>query len=142
MEYRRLGQTVWVRIDRGEEIVEQLLALAERERIALASVQAIGATDSFTVGTYAVATQEYHANTFEGCYEILSLLGSLTVKDGKPYCHLHLTAADETGRTVGGHLNRARVSATCELILTLADGKIGRRYDPVTGLNLFDFENQ
>ena len=39
----------------------------------------------------------------------------------------------------GGHLNRAEVSATCEMVIRLIDGRIDRQYDDVTGLNLFKF---
>jgi len=39
----------------------------------------------------------------------------------------------------GGHLNRAVVSATCEMVVDVLDGTVDRQYDPVTGLNLFKF---
>ena len=42
-------------------------------------------------------------------------------------------------RGAGGHLNRAVVSATCEMVVDVLDGTVDRRYDPVTGLNLFKF---
>ena len=38
MDYRRMQDTVFARIDRGEEIQEQLRVIAEREGIRLASV--------------------------------------------------------------------------------------------------------
>ena len=43
MEYRRFGDTLIVRMDRNEEITEQIRIVAEREQIKLASVQALGA---------------------------------------------------------------------------------------------------
>lgn len=43
------------------------------------------------------------------------------------------------GNVVGGHLTRANVSATCEMIITIIDGKVDREKDEVTGLNLFKF---
>lgn len=52
MEYRRFDKTIIVRLDKGEEILEQVKELALKERIKLASVQALGAVDRFTVGVF------------------------------------------------------------------------------------------
>ena len=43
MEYRRFDNTIVARIDRGEEVLEQVAAIAQAEQIKLASVQALGA---------------------------------------------------------------------------------------------------
>lgn len=45
----------------------------------------------------------------------------------------------DKGEVFGGHLNRAVVSATCEMVVEVLDGTVDRQYDPVTGLNLFKF---
>lgn len=139
MEYRRFQDTLVVRMDKGEEIVEQLTKLAETEHIALAEVSALGAVSDITVGVFYPEEQEYHANQFHGKYEIVSLTGTITEMDGKPYLHLHMSAGDQEGRVVGGHLNRAVISATCELVIRLLDGRVGRKFSPEIGLNLFDF---
>ena len=59
--------------------------------------------------------------------------------DGAFYCHLHMGAGDEQGRVVGGHLNRAVVSATCEMIITEIPGTVDRAFSDTVGLNLFRF---
>ena len=64
MEYKRLGSKIIVRIDKDEEILEKVKELALKENIRLAVVQALGATNSFTVGVYNVAEKKYYANTF------------------------------------------------------------------------------
>lgn len=139
MEYRRFQNTFVVRIDKGEEIVSSLLTLAAQERIGLAGVQALGAIHDFTVGVLDTASKQFRPNTFTGDHEIVSLTGTLTTKDGAPYCHLHLAAGNSKGQVFGGHLVRAVVSATCELLLTCLDGTVERRFDEATGLNLFHF---
>lgn len=48
MEYQRFGNTIVARIDRGEEVLEQVKAIAQAEQIKLASVQALGAVGEFT----------------------------------------------------------------------------------------------
>ena len=139
MDYRRFQDTIIVRIDRGEEITEQLRAVAEREAIRLASVEALGAVGEFTVGVYNTAEKKYYSNHFAGAYEIVSLTGTITLMDGKIYHHLHMSAGDEKGAVFGGHLNSAVVSATCEMVIRVVDGVVERKADPETGLNLFRF---
>lgn len=139
MEYRVFGKTVVARIDRGEEILDKLHELAEKKHIKLASVQALGATNDFTVGVFNTETRQYAANRFTGSFEIVSLVGTVNTMDRQFYAHLHMSAGNEKGEVFGGHLNRAVVSATCEMVLHLIDGTVDRRFDADTGLNLFRF---
>ena len=139
MEYRRFGNTVVARIDKGEEILEQVKEISLKEQIKLASVQALGAINQFTVGVFKTDEKQYLANEFEGSYEIVSLTGTVNTMNGEFYCHLHLSAGNEKGEVFGGHLNRAVVSATCEMVITIIDGTVDRSYSDEIGLNLFKF---
>ena len=139
MEYRRFGNTIVTRIDRGEEILTALQEIAEAEGIRLASISALGATNDFTVGVYNVDEKQYHANDFKGNFEIVSLTGTVSTMDGRFYAHLHMSAGDEKGQVFGGHLNRAVVSAVCEMVITVIDGTVDRSFSPEIGLNLFRF---
>ena len=139
MEYRRFGSKIFLRIDRGEEILQQLKAAALAERIQLAHISALGAVDDFSVGVFRPKEGKYEANEFSGDHEIVSLTGTITTMDGAFYAHLHMSAGDGTGKVVGGHLTRAIVSATCEMVIDVVDGRVERRFDQETGLNLFRF---
>ena len=139
MEYRRFENTIIARLDKGEEIIEQVKKIALRENISLASVQALGAVDQFTVGVFKTEEKEYLANEFQGSFEIVSLTGTINTMQGEFYCHLHMSAGNEKGEVFGGHLNRAVISATCEMVITVIDGKVDRYHDEEIGLNLFRF---
>ena len=139
MEYKRFGNNIVVRMDRGEDIVEQVKVLAEREQIRLASVQALGAVNDFTVGVFNTETKVYGSNRFQGPYEIVSLTGTIDTMDGKFYTHLHMSAGNAQGQVFGGHLNRAVISATCEMVVTVIPGSVDRAFSPEVGLNLFKF---
>lgn len=140
MEYRKFGNTIFARIDRGEEILEMLKEISVKENIKLAHVSALGATNDFTVGVFNVDEKKYHANSFSGNFEIVSLTGTVTTMNGEFYAHLHMSAGNDKGEVFGGHLNRARISATCEMVITVADGTVERKFDEDVGLNLFDFQ--
>ena len=139
MDYRRFGNHIIARFDRGEEILECLKQVALKENIKLASVSALGAVYAFTVGVYKVGEKKYYSNHFEGAFEIVSLTGTISTMDGAYYAHLHMSAGNDKGEVFGGHLNCAVISATCEMVIDVIDGVVERRADPEVGLNLFEF---
>ena len=140
MDYRRFQDTLIVRMDRGEEILEQLQIVSERENVRLAEVSALGALNDFTVGVYNTAEKKYYSNRFEGAYEIVSLTGTVSTMDGAYYAHIHMSAGNDRGEVFGGHLNRAVISATCEMVVRVIDGQIDRAYNEDVGLNLLKFD--
>lgn len=141
MQYEKFGDKIVVRIDRGEEIIDKIKEVATKENVRLAEITAIGAVREFTVGAFDFNEKKYAAHSFTGCYEIVSLLGSVNTLGGEFYCHLHMCAAGADGVAVGGHLNRAIVGATCELFMTVLNGEIDRKFDESVGLNLFEFKS-
>lgn len=139
MDYRRFNNTIVARIDKGEEILEKVKEIALKEDIKLANLNALGATNDFTVGVLNVENKQYVSNNFHGNYEIVSLTGTINTKDGEFYTHLHMSAGNDKGEVFGGHLNRAVVSVTCEMVINIIDGTVDRYFDEEIGLNLFKF---
>ena len=81
----------------------------------------------------------YDSRRFQGAYEIVSLTGTVDRMAEEFYAHLHLSAAGADNQVVGGHLNRAVISATGELVLTRIAGELDREKSPEVGLNLWAF---
>lgn len=140
MEYRRFEDSIVLRLDPDDEICRCLLQLAEKENILLAEISGLGAVNEFTTGVFHTKRKEYMANHFEGVYEITSLVGTLSRQEGKPYLHVHMSAGDENGKVVGGHLNSAIVSATAEIIVRILNGTAERKFSEEIGLNLIAFD--
>ena len=139
MEYKRFNNTIIARIDKGEEILDKIKELSLKENIKLASVSALGATNEFTVGVYKIDEKKYYSNEFKGNFEIVSLTGTINTMDGEFYTHIHMSAGNDKGEVFGGHLNKALVSATCEMVINVIDGQVDRYHDEEIGLNLFKF---
>lgn len=139
MEYKKIGTTIIARFDRGERVAEKLEELAKAENIKLAKISAIGAASEMTIGSYVVGEKKYYKNEYSGDFEILSLMGNITTKDGDFYPHMHITAGDEEGNVIGGHFNDALISVTCEMFIDVLDGSIDRQLDAETGINIFKF---
>ena len=139
MEYKKFNNTIVARIDKGEEILEKIKEIALKENITLANINALGATNDFTVGVFKTDEKKYYSNTFKGNFEIVSLTGTINTMNDEFYSHIHMSAGNDKGEVFGGHLNKAIVSATCEMIINIIDGKVDRKFEENIGLNLFEF---
>lgn len=139
MEYRCFGETYIVRLDPDEEILTKLAVLAEKEQIRLAEVSGLGALKELRVCVFDTAEKVFYDSSYTEALELLSLSGTITEKEGKPYLHIHAAAGDGTGRAVGGHLKEAIVSATAEIVVHVINGSVGRSFHDKIGLNLLDF---
>ena len=136
MKYQRFEQTIIVRMDKGEDIVEQVKNVALKEKIKLASISALGAINEFTVGVFKTKEKKYYANEFKGDFEIVSLTGTINTMNDEYYSHMHLSAGNDQEQVFGGHLNKAIVSATCEMVIQIINGEVDRYFDEEVGLNL------
>lgn len=142
MEYRRSGEMIILRLDKGEEVVSSLIELAQREKIRTANISGIGALSETIMGCFNGERKEFVGKEYRGDLELLSLLGNITVKDGEPYIHLHIAIADETGMTFGGHLKSAIIGMTGEFFVQICDLSVDRRFDDSLGINVFKYNNR
>lgn len=139
MEYRKFDDTYVVRLNKGEEVIESLKDLCKNENIELAEITGLGASNLVEIGVFNVNTKEYNTKIFEGMFEITSLIGNATRKDGEVYLHIHINFGDEEGLIKGGHLVRSIISATSEIVVRRINGKVGRKLSNEIGLNLLEF---
>ena len=140
MDWREFGDTLIVSLNTGEEIVQSLETLAEREGIALAEINGLGAVNDFSVGVFDTERRNFSPRRFQGDYEITSLHGTITTCDGAPHLHLHMSAADGIGRVVGGHLDRATISVVGEIVVRRLPGRVNRRKHAHWGVYEMAFE--
>ena len=139
MDYRRFGNSYMVRLDPEEEILTQLMLLAEKEQIVLAEVTGLGALKELEISVFDTKIKEYYNNTYAEAMELLSLTGTITQMHNKPYLHIHATAGDGSGKAVGGHLKKAVISVTGEIVIRLIEGRVERKYNEAIGINLLNF---
>ena len=138
MNYKKLGSTYFVRIDKGEEILSELKKVCLLNKIKLGKISGIGAVNRATIGFFEPAIKKYHPTEVSGDHEITTLTGNITTMNNEVYLHVHINLADSQNRTFGGHLNEAFVSATCEVIIEEFKGEVSRFFDETGGLNLLD----
>ena len=136
MDYKKFDKKVFVRIDKGEEIVETLKQLCKDLDIKAGTITGIGATDKVTIGLFDVKTKKYHSKEFVNDHEIAPLYGNISTMNGEVYLHLHITLGNSEHMSFAGHLTSAVVSATFEGVIDIIHGEINREFDENVKLNL------
>ena len=96
----------------------------------------IGALENPEIGYYSQEDKLYHRKQFIGEYELTSLIGNITIKNGKPFSHTHITFSDRNFHVFGGHLFDAKITAAGEFIMQLGNNEITREMNKDIGLQL------
>ena len=156
MEYRKIGDNYYIRMDRGDEIVSNLLEICEKESIPSAVFSGIGGCQSAELQVFIPETGSFETERLEGMLELVSLNGNVVRDDdGKLFHHTHAlfsfkkdgqhglraTLLPSGGRMAGGHLKATTVLYTAEIELRpTVGGAIGRKIDPETGTGFWEFK--
>ncbi len=115
----------------GDELAKGLLEFAEQEKLSAASFKAVGALSSVRLGWFSWESKKYEPSvTLDEQVELLSLIGDVALKDGKP------VIGKKDGTAHGGHLLEAHIRPTCEVILTESPIHLQKQIDPQSGLAL------
>jgi predicted DNA-binding protein with PD1-like motif len=121
----------------GDEVVSQLEGFAKIKRLVGSHFTAIGALSDITFAWFNWEKRTYQkAADFSEQVEVLSLIGDIVQSDGKPKVHAHIVIGKRDGTAHGGHLLKAHVRPTLEVILTESPEQLRRQHDPESGLAL------
>lgn len=96
----------------------------------------VGALENANLRMAGATPARQDVRNFEGPLEIVSGTGTIS-KDG---CHLHISASDEEGRVIGGHLkDGCRVAVTAEVVIGILEhASYKRTFDKNTGFKELD----
>lgn len=124
-------------LDAGDEAFACISRFANDHAISAASITAIGAFQTATVGFFDIETKTYLDIPVDEQSEVLSLIGDLAEgDDGRASLHLHAVLGLRDGGTKGGHLLKATVRPTLEVIVTEMPGHLRRRKVEALGIAL------
>lgn len=137
------GRTWIGRVPFRADLLESLQDFAEAEKISCARVEVIGAVEKAVIGYYRQDERVYEDREFDQHLEIICCLGNLSMRDGKPAAHLHITLGDREGNLKGGHLQKGtRVFAGEFVIEEISGPELHREHDPETDLPLWRMNRQ
>ncbi len=122
----------------GADLYESISKICIEEDIKVGKVTALGAVSQAAVAYYNQKKKRYKPVKFKKHLEILNCTGNVSLKDGKPFVHVHATFADNKGKVFGGHLTPGTIVFACEVTIDEYDGTtLTRKLDKKTGLNLW-----
>src|SRR5438046_10212682 len=102
----------------GDELAKGLLEFAEQEKLSAASFKAVGALSSVRLGWFSWESKQYEPSvTLDEQVELLSLIGDVAVKDGKPAVHAHAVIGRKDGTAHGGQLIDAHIRTTAQVVV-------------------------
>ena len=145
MDYKKSGETIFLRVDKGEEVLSAILEACRQEHVLTAWVQGIGACGEVTVSTYLPDAQTFTEHTVAGMIEMISLSGNVSMEDdGTPFLHCHgvFSYLDETGKpqVLAGHLTKVVISYTGEIVIVDPQMIIGRMLDTKTEIDIWKMD--
>jgi len=135
-----LERSLLIRAEHNSDLVQFITRIAEKRGITAASFTAIGAVKHAKLGFYDQENRKYREITIDTPHEIASCIGNISLKDGKPFVHVHAVLAGEDGNAKAGHLIEAIVFAAEVHLRELVGAKLERKRDEVTGLSLWNIE--
>jgi len=100
-----------IRLKPGEDLKASLINFAKQNNIEAGwIVTCVGSLTNYSIRF----ANKQDAATDSGHFEIVSLVGTLSVNG----THLHISIADSTGKTIGGHLlDNCKIYTTAEIVI-------------------------
>ena len=118
MNWIKFDNTYLLKLDVHEELTREIKKFCAENKINNASIKAIGAVNSVTLGFYNTQAHTYEEQSFHKSFELSSAIGTFVTKDEEQILHIHAVVTDKDFRAYGGHLFRAICSNTIEVLIT------------------------
>ena len=124
-------------LETGDEVMACLQAFADGHDLTAARFSAIGAFSDAVLSYFDWQTKGYQDIPVPEQVEVASLSGDVALApDGSRAIHAHLVVGRRDGSAMAGHLARAHVRPTLEVILTESPAHLRKVHDPESGLAL------
>jgi len=144
MDYRRMNDICYVRIDKGEEIITELLQICCKEGIQSAVFTGIGGCSHAEIQTFIPEKGTFETEILDGMLELINITGNIITDHDQLFHHTHAVFSykTESGHIIAaGHMKALTVLYTAEIELRpVIGGVIRRKHDPETGTGFWSFE--
>jgi len=138
MKWRKTEWGYILRLEGEDEVISSLSHLTHLEGIKGGTFWGIGAVEESVIGYFNTETKQYQKKNFQESKELVSLQGTISWLEGKPFIHAHAVLAGDDFKAYGGHLLSSKVSATVELWVHTSAEELKRFYEPYQKMNLLE----
>jgi len=135
----RFSRNFLFRVPEGEELLGFINSFAKKNNVLIGTVSAIGSLRNPKIGYFDENAGEYKVIKLSGLYELVSLSGNISLKDGEPFAHVHVALGAPDGKLYGGHLIEGEVFVA-EVFIQELLGELLERKPQENGLTLWDAE--
>ena len=118
-ESSTVAHTWQLRFADGDEVLSGLTDLAKREGITSAQVTGLGGLSKalLAFGDPSIGSYVFKLIPIDEKSELVSLVGTVSLRDGEPNVHLHAVVALSDGTTRGGHVLELHVAPVAEVTI-------------------------
>jgi len=138
VQYRKVENGYFLRLEKGEEVVFSIAQFAANEKVSSGAFFGLGAINNFDLGYYDLVKRKYEKAHFVEDMEVGNITGNIASLDGKPFVHTHVTVSGKDLKAFTGHLFSADVALTLEIFVFASSAKVERKMNPEIGLNLLE----
>lgn len=108
-------QNYTFRLRSGQDLFDSIQAFVQEQNVQAGCL--LSGVGSLTHAALRLANRDSFSE-FHGYFEIVSLTGTLSIHGS----HMHISMADEEGKTIGGHLGSGcKIYTTAEIVIAVFD---------------------
>jgi len=122
-------KTYVIILDSGDEAMQCIKSFAKEKNLKASQFNAIGAFNKATLGFFDFNIKDYKKIEINEQVEVLNITGDISLYNDEVKIHAHVVLGKNDGTAHGGHLLKAIVHPTLEIILTESPAYLERRMD-------------
>lgn len=133
MHYKLLNddkqRTFAIILDTNDEVMHCIETFASEQNLKASQFNAIGAFSKATFGFFDFSIKDYKKIEIDEQVEVLNVAGDISLYKNEIKIHAHVVVGKSDGTAHGGHLLKAYVHPTLEIILTESPAYLVREMD-------------
>ncbi len=134
MQSKQVDKTYFIFLEKDEPVMKTLTEFCSKNSIQNGEISGIGAVKNIEIGAFDPDSKSYIHKNFDKTHELISCMGNITLKDGEPFIHAHITIGDHDMNVKGGHVFEMTVAVVGEFYIRKIDGSIHRELNGDIGL--------